>query len=433
MLAIPNPQQRKQGGREDAGHPASFAGGVLAFGPEPPQKRSRHYRFEQLTGKTKPSRCTLPKELFSQSRTPFRNRKTAATTPISSTRVRMLPRLPASYEYDDSVVFYQRSTDTRISGREELERSIRRWETDFEEEVCGGGGGGGWDRNNNNNAVDGNDPMRSVRLQTSVATTVSPTTLLVRWNATYVDPTVRWLASLADAVPGWTADYRSYVDKASETRTFSYTAFVRLFTDAFATGKFKVPLACIEGTLTCEFAEGGDGASSSTSTSSGTKKIRSIVEDLAYAQDLNRGALGNRICARDLQFFLEVARKPHEYSETKKTNNADGNNSSSSNNNNNNADSRNGDRDEGDGLYWEDRVASSLPWRSVPGMMDPMYIEAQSEEDIAANVPLIFGMVSVVAVVLFANAVAPALIGQSLFGSLNYIVPPSELNDIIGY
>ena len=317
-----------------------------------------------------------------------------------ATTVQMLPPLPSSYEYDDAVVFSQRATGTKILGRDRLERSIDQWQRDFDTEV---GVANEFESENKDFTR-----LRSVRLQTSVATTTSPTTLLLRWNVTYVDPSVAWLASLADSIPGWTPDFRSYTDQVSKVRTFSYSAIGRLFADAVATGKLRVPLACIEGTATCEFLSiESDTAIVGNGTT--TKRITSITEDLAYAQDLNRGAMSNRLCARDLQFFLEVARKPPEFWDA--TN----------------------DSTRQQYEFWEDQVTESLPWKTVPGMMDSMYIEGQSEDDLNANLPLLFGILSVLLVVTFANWIAPNLIGQSLFGPTNYIVPPSELNDILPY
>ena len=55
-----------------------------------------------------------------------------------STRIGMFPSLPSSFEYDEEVVFFQRATGTRISGKEKLQRSIRQWEDDFRSEVDGG-------------------------------------------------------------------------------------------------------------------------------------------------------------------------------------------------------------------------------------------------------------------------------------------------------
>mmetsp|Transcript_2008 Transcript_2008/g.4352 ORF Transcript_2008/g.4352 Transcript_2008/m.4352 type:complete len:455 (+) Transcript_2008:218-1582(+) len=345
--------------------------------------------------------------------------------------ISMLPTLPPSYEYDDSVVFFQRATGTRIQGRKELECSIQRWDTDFKEEVDGE-----IIRNINSNDDNNNDIKWQPRFETSSATTTSPTTLLVRWNLTYVDPSIQWMVALVDAVPGWTADFSTYNDKVSEERRFSYSALGKLFARALSTGKLRVPLACIEGVSTCEFVQDGVGNKNKCEngnenenklgSNSSKRRIRSIAEDLAYAQDLNRGAMANRVCARDLQFFLEIARKPPEfYHET------NGVNTKTNNNNNDGASSANGNNQ--DELYWEDRVTYLLPWRSVPGMMDPMYIEAQAEEDIAANLPLLFGAFSFGLLLVFGNWIAPNLIGQSLFGGATYIVPPSELNEIIGY
>ena len=380
---------------------AATGGGVSAFRPPQPQRG----KLQQVRrGDVDP---------YEQSQTRAKS---------SSTTIAMLPPLPSSFEYDDAVVFFQRATSTRIVGRDQLERSIDQWESDFRTEVDGDGFG-----IHTNEDESLRLRLRQVRLQTSVATTVSPTTLLLRWNVTYIDPSVLWLVSLSETVPGWTPDFRSYTDKVSEVRKFSYSALGRLFADAVATGKLRVPLACIEGRATCEFREeeNGDGDENRTKT----KKIKSITEDLAYAQDLNRGAVSNRLCARDLQFFLEVARKPPEYWSDgggKQGNTRNGDSDAPSlNSSNTNA------RQQYE--YWEDLVTESLPWRSVPGMIDPMYIEGQSEDDLEANLPLVFGTLSVILVLVFANWIAPNLIGQSLFGGPSYIVPPSELNDIIRY
>jgi len=325
----------------------------------------------------------------------------------------MLPPLPSTFEYDESVVFFQRATQTRIVGRDSLERSIQHWEHDFRTEVDG-------DDDANEDTTQ--SLRRSVRLQTIVSTTLSPTSLLLRWNLTYVDPSIAWLLSFADVVPGWNADYRSYTDQASNVRRFSYSALGRLFADAVKTGKLRVPLACIEGTATCRFRE--------EENNEGNKRIVSITEDLAYAQDLKRGVLSNRVCARDLQFFLEVARKPPEYWNGRRNQgNTNGNNAVSAKDDNTNTQQQQQQQQQ-HYEYWEEYVTDSLPWKTVPGMMDPMYIESQSEEDLASNLPLAFGTLSVVLVMIFANWIAPDLIGQSLFGdgrSFDY-VPTEELN-----
>lgn len=385
---------------------ASLGRGVFAFRPQQ-QQRTRRVRQCDY------GRC----------------KQTQTRTGPSSTTIGMLPPLPSSFEYDDAVVFIQRATSTRIVGRDQLQRCIENWDRDFRSEVSDGNGDFLDETNEESLQL-----RRSVRLQTSVAKTLSPTTLLLRWNLTYVDSSVAWLVSLADIVPGWTPEFRTYTDQASKVRKFSYTAVGRLFASAFATGRLRVPLACIEGTATCEFREedndGNDAVASGENKGNSkptTKKIISITEDLAYAQDLTRGALSNRLCAIDLQFFLEVARKPPEYRndgtnhpETKKI----GGLAAAKSDN-----IKTKPRYE----YWEDLVTESLPWRSVPGMMDSMYIVDQSEEDLEAKLPLTFGILSVVLVLVFANWIAPALIGQSLFGAPSYIVPPSELNDIIRY
>ena len=52
-----------------------------------------------------------------------------------STHIRMFPSLPPSFEYDDEVVFFQRATGSRISGKDNLQKCIRQWEDDFRSEV----------------------------------------------------------------------------------------------------------------------------------------------------------------------------------------------------------------------------------------------------------------------------------------------------------
>eukprot|EP00536_Pseudo-nitzschia_multiseries_P012471 jgi/Psemu1/290310/fgenesh1_pg.478_\ len=411
LLVLNHTQQRRQY------HVAAFQGDHHYFQQSGQGVRSHFVTSGGYPIQRNPERVATVSSLFQRK---TRKGRTEA--------IAMLPTLPHMYEYDDSVVFFQRATGTRVEGRIELERSIQRWEKDFEAEVD--------DtvehRRSQSNERDITLQSRP-RLETISTTTTSPTTLLVRWKLTYVDPSVKWMEALAEIVPGWAADFATYTDRVSEERRFSYSALGKLFARAFSTGKLRVPLACIEAVSTCEFVQNETGSENVTEngtvagSNTDTRKIRSIVEDLAYAQDLNRGAMANRVCARDLQFFLETARKPMEYYR-------DGNSINNNRRDGDIASSANGDNNQGrDKLYWEDRVASVLPWKSVPGMMDPLYIEAQAEEDLAANLPVLFGALAIGAVAIFANWIAPELIGQSLFGDPTYIVRPSELNEVIGY
>jgi hypothetical protein len=169
------------------------------------------------------------------------NHNDSPTITITTTTMQhMLPRLPSSFEYDDEVVFYQRATGTRIRGRKQFEQTIKQWTTDFQSAVGDSDGGGVGDgigdgddgvftkKNNhdhyqqnndndkendndssdnsradnndynmynsansnsdniNNNNNNNNQLLRNIQIQTSVVTMTSPTTLLIRWNCTYM-------------------------------------------------------------------------------------------------------------------------------------------------------------------------------------------------------------------------------------------------------
>jgi hypothetical protein len=253
----------------------------------------------------------------------------------------------------DQVSFIQKSTNTRIQGLSSLQSACQQWEQDFQTDL-------------------GDVTMCTRRLSR-----VSPTTLLFQWNVTWVPPTTAWLESLANSWPGVTPCYAAYTHLAGQRTSFSYRAVFDLFADAFKTGQLRVPLACIEGTTTLEF-------DSSFTT------LKSIVEDLGYAQDLARGGLQNRKCASDLRLFLETGRRVG----------ADADN-------------------------WYEAV-SNLSWMSVPGM-NPMDMDPQDDGPMA---PLVFLGVTGATILGFAALVAPELIGQSLFGPPNYIVRPEDLNSI---
>jgi hypothetical protein len=117
---------------------------------------------------------------------------------------------------------------------------------------------------------------------------ISPTTLLVQWNVTWIPPTALWLESWAKSQK-WTPIYCSYVHQAGQVSTFSYNAVAKLFWDAVTTQQLQIPLACIQGTTTYEFASSGQN----------NIMVHSITEDLRYAQDLQRGVLQkSQVCTR---------------------------------------------------------------------------------------------------------------------------------------
>ncbi|KAL3915201.1 MAG: hypothetical protein SGILL_005757, partial [Bacillariaceae sp.] len=212
----------------------------------------------------------------------------------------------------------------------------------------------------------------------------SPTTLIVQWNVSYFPPTAQWLLlSLANTM-GWTVEPKAYNDKFGDIRKFSYRAVFQLFADAIATQRLRVPLACIQGTTICEFgkkkATEQQQEQQRPSSSTTMPKIISITEDLAYAQELQRGVLQNRVCAQDLQAFLESARRPLEQSPQD----------------------------------WQDAVAGLLPWTSVPGMLDPLAIEPMDDADEGERLIPLFFLGGVTLFLLgFAYVLAPELVGQS--------------------
>jgi hypothetical protein len=283
--------------------------------------------------------------------------------------------LPLPLEcYDESVVCFQRATNTRIRGLEELQRACRQWDRDFVDELSGD--------------YDDKEGYFSNKIAPTAIidriSRTSPTTLVIQWNVSYVPPTVQWLPNMAQFC-GWTLDPRPYNDQSGMVKTFSYKAVVQLLLDAVATQKLRIPLACIEGTTVYE-------------CSKVNQKVVSMTEDLSYAQDLQRQVLQNRLCGQDLQYFLESARRQINQSREQ----------------------------------WEERVANSLPWSTVPGLTDPLAIEPMNEEE-EQLIPALFLGTVVVSLLGFAYVLAPELIGQNLLGPPSYIVPPQELNNIISY
>jgi len=282
--------------------------------------------------------------------------------------------LPSDY-VSDSVVYVQRATNSRLEGYTNLKNACLLWEEEFQT--------ASEDGDNDIDDFYGN----GVQMNLKRISLLSSTTFVVQWNVTWVPPTALWLQSLAKA-NRWTPDYCSYVHLSDQISTFSYKAIAKLFRDAFAIKQLRIPLACIEGKTTCTF-------SSSNNSNNDLMVVESIVEDLAFAQDLRRGSLQNRKCAQDLRLFLECGRRilPD--------------------------DTNTGNND------WDDVVAVALPWSSVPGMSSPLEVEPNDSEE--AMVPVIFVIVSALIVLGFASAIAPELIGQSLFGPPSYIVSPDDL------
>mmetsp|Transcript_11346 Transcript_11346/g.20683 ORF Transcript_11346/g.20683 Transcript_11346/m.20683 type:complete len:366 (-) Transcript_11346:96-1193(-) len=273
---------------------------------------------------------------------------------------------PSCYCADDTLVYTQVATQSRIQGLEVLQKACDSFERDFQSEL-------------------------GVSSSVSRVSFLSQSEVVFQWNVTWVPPTAAWLEGLGNVWPGVEVIPTPYNHLSTEVSTFSWSAVGRLFSNVLQNQRLQVPLACIEGTTQLQFVNKNDDGWT----------LRSIREELSYAQDLQRGRLRNRRCAADLRLFLETARRMDH-----------------------------GDADRGttgdDEKDWDDVVATCLPWQSVPGS-NPLDLEPSEEGPEAALVAL--GLAAII-MVTFANVMAPLLLGQSLFGPPTYIVPPSELNSL---
>ena len=195
--------------------------------------------------------------------------------------------------------------------------------------------------------------------------------VLIQWNVTWIPPNSWWLDRLAQSWPGMRPVYTPYLHLAYQRPIISYRTLWQWFWNGFTTGKIRIPLACIQGTTAMTFVP------STTQDEEGSLDwiVASIVEELDYARDVQQRILQNRHCANDLRLFLESGR-------------------------------RIGSMDE-----WEDVVATSLPWESVPGMINPLDIDPQDEEE-GPVATLIFLGLSALSVVVFGILLAPELVGQ---------------------
>jgi hypothetical protein len=116
--------------------------------------------------------------------------------------------------------------------------------------------------------------------------------VIVKYNASWTPPSAAWLLSVASAWPGVEAAPTPYADRYGQVSTFSWKGVVKLFQDAAATGRLRVPLALIEGRAILTFDD--DGA------------LTAVSDEIYFADLCRRGQLRNRRCAQDLRLFLEV-------------------------------------------------------------------------------------------------------------------------------
>lgn len=247
-------------------------------------------------------------------------------------------------------MFVQKTTHTRIQGKRNVTKTCQAW----------------------------NDSFEQCQAFITRVSTISEHKFVVQWNVTWIPPSAAWLELVGESF--FTTEYVTYNHLANQVSTFSWNAVYKFFARAVTTGKLRIPTACIEGTSSCRVDSSGN-------------LIRVEEEDLSYVMDLSRGTLQNRKCADDLDYFLQVARRPRDYSEEE----------------------------------WESHVRNVLVWSTVPGYTDPLYVEQNREDSVGI---VYFGIVMAVLLV-FANTVGPMLIGQSLIGPPSYIVAPNDLQFVL--
>ncbi|KAI2506346.1 hypothetical protein MHU86_8074 [Fragilaria crotonensis] len=246
----------------------------------------------------------------------------------------------------ERVKYLQKATNTRIEGLSVLHQACDSFDSNFQSEF-------------------------GVKSAITRVSLIDPHKIIVRWNVTWVPVSALWLEVLGNAWPGVNVVPTTYNHLSNQPCTFSWNAVGKVFLDAMASGKLRIPLACIEGTSELIFSEDDD-------------MLVSITEELSYAQDLQRGCLLNRRCSDDLRLFLETGRRSSALEDT-----------------------------------WDDLIAEALPWASVPGSGSlDVTPTADGEED----GPIVFLGVAALLLVGFTNFAGPHLIGPSFFGSTHDIV-----------
>ena len=212
------------------------------------------------------------------------------------------------------------------------------------------------------------DELPDFQAAASAAASVAAREVIVKYNASWTPPSAAWLLSVASAWPGVEAAPTPYADRYGQVSTFSWKGVVKLFQDAAATGRLRVPLALIEGRAILKFDD--DGA------------LTAVSDEIYFADLCRRGQLRNRRCAQDLRLFLEVCRRPPGR----------------------------------DAVDWADAVDDALPWRGVPGSA-ALDVD-DNEDDIGP----------VVAFVIFAGVATIALTAALLGGGEDMLpdarIPP---------
>ena len=195
------------------------------------------------------------------------------------------------------------------------------------------------------------DELPDFQAAASAAASVAAREVIVKYNASWTPPSAAWLLSVASAWPGVEAAPTPYADRYGQVSTFSWKGVVKLFQDAAATGRLRVPLALIEGRAILKFDD--DGA------------LTAVSDEIYFADLCRRGQLRNRRCAQDLRLFLEVCRRPPGR----------------------------------DAIDWADAVDDALPWRNVPGSSS---LDVDDNEDDIGPVLAFVGLAAVATLALTA-------------------------------
>ncbi|XRB07006.1 hypothetical protein NFJ02_29g69600 [Pycnococcus provasolii] len=133
------------------------------------------------------------------------------------------------------------------------------------------------------------------------AQATSPTTVVVRWRATWVRPGVVKVADFARGILRLRDEnvrYFDLLDKAEEEQQRQgLVALLRILGGALVSREIKLPLSCVEGVVTLTFDPE-------------TRLVVSAEESISLLNLLKSSRLRHRRVALDLQAFLDTHRRP---------------------------------------------------------------------------------------------------------------------------
>lgn len=126
-----------------------------------------------------------------------------------------------------------------------------------------------------------------------MASETAPGVIVVRWNATWIPPSLMWLDTLGSIL--WKVETFTILDRYRQESRFSWAALFSLFGNAFQTGVLRLPAGAMRGSTTLNYGKDG--------------KLRRMSENYELVPLLETGQVKNRRIARD---FLDFAgcRKP---------------------------------------------------------------------------------------------------------------------------